>query len=87
MVYLGASVAQSLIHIASATDWAIRLRFTAFLVQFVCAVRMGVSLAAGLYGHTFEVPGHQCRSVEHIDQGGQGQEGSKRYFAVEPVAF
>ncbi len=44
MVYLGARVAQSLIHIASATDWAIRLRFTAFLVQFVCAVRMGVTL-------------------------------------------
>jgi hypothetical protein len=44
MVYLGARVAQSLIHISSGTDWAIRLRFPAFLVQFVCAVRMGMTL-------------------------------------------
>ena len=44
MVYLGTRVAQSLIHSASGTDWAIRLRFTAFLVQLVCAVRMGMTL-------------------------------------------
>ncbi len=46
MVYLGARVVQSLIHISSGSDWAIRFRFTAYLVQFVCAVCMGLSLFA-----------------------------------------
>ena len=43
-VYLAARVAQSLIHIASGSERAIALRFTAYLTQFVCAVSMGLSL-------------------------------------------
>ncbi len=39
-IYLAARIVQSLIHVASGTNLAVRLRFTAFCVQIFCLVRM-----------------------------------------------
>ncbi|MCY1005482.1 MAPEG family protein [Nannocystis pusilla] len=48
IAYLAARVAQTVIHIASGSAAAVKLRFTAFAVQAVCLVWMGVLVARAL---------------------------------------
>jgi uncharacterized MAPEG superfamily protein len=43
-VYVVARVIQSLVHISSGSERAVSMRFTAFLVQFVCLAWMAVAL-------------------------------------------
>ena len=47
LVFLGARIAQSVIHMASMSVMAVNLRFTAFVVQMGIAVSWAVRLLAG----------------------------------------